>query len=354
MFYTDPQLSRAHVLLIYFSFRSSQFSHAGLGVNAMHTLRVLRRQQVRTDAMGVKSPDEIEHWLLANPSVSHVVIEAPWIKTDRLTAMVTKFPAVHFLVRCHSQIGFLQVEAGAVALLREQLVLQEDVPNLTMSANSKKLTEFIHDVYKSRCLYLPNLYDAERVRTKRAEAHDHRELRIGSFGALRLLKNHATAAAAALTIARERNANLKFWLSVNREEHGKGVLQAIRNMYSGLPWATLVESPWEPWANFRQTVAHMDLCLQGSFTETFNIVSADAAAEGVPSVVSPAIEWCPDTWKADPDTIEEMSHVGSMLLSSHTAVAAGQKALSAFCKEATACWLNYLGSNPAALLAPAS
>lgn len=350
MFYTDPSLSNCHLLIAYYNFRSSYYSHVGLGVNAMHTLRVLRRKNVRADAIGVKSPDEIEKFLNDNPSVTHVVVEAPWIKTDRLAQMLMKYQAVHFIIRSHSQIGFLQVEAGAVTLLREQLVLQEDVPNLTIAANSRKLTEFFHDIYKSRCLYLPNLYDLERVRTKRQEPYDHRELRIGSFGALRILKNHTTAAAAALVIARERNANLKFWISVNREEHGKGVLQTIRNMFSGLAWATLVESPWQQWADFRSTVAYMDLCLQVSFTETFNIVTADATAEGVPSVVSPAIEWVPSNWKADPDTIDEIAKTGSMLLSSIAGVTAGQKALADFCKESTAIWLNYLGSNPAALL----
>jgi len=352
MFYTDPDLSRAHLLLVYYNFRATgeYYSHVGLGVNAMHALRVLRRKHVRADAIGVKSPDEIEAFIAKNPTVTHCVIEAPWIKTDRLVRMLAANPQVHFIVRSHSQIGFLQVEAGAVSLLREELVLQEGVPNLSVAANSRKLCQYFHEVYSGRCLYLPNLYDLERVHSKRDAHHGHRSLRIGSFGALRLLKNHTTAAAAALMMARERNSNLEFWMTVNREEHGKGVLQTIRNMFSDLPWAKLVEQPWQQWADFRRTVHHMDLCLQVSFTETFNIVTADAAAEGVPSVVSPAIEWAPHTWKADVDTVGEVARVGASLLSSHSGAHDGQKALKSFVKESTDIWLGYLSSNPADLL----
>ena len=351
MFYTDPDISKAHLLLVYYNFRaaSTNYSHVGLGVNAMHALRVLRRKHVHVDAIGVKHPDEIERYLSEHQTITHCVIEAPWIRTSRLTEMLGNNPQVHFIVRTHSQIGFLQVESGAIKLLREEIVLQESVPNFSVAANSRKLCGFFREVYSGRCLYLPNLYDLERVGMKRDAYHGHRNLRIGSFGALRLLKNHTTAAAAALMMARERNANLDFYVSVNREEHGKGVLQSIRNMFHGLPWAKLVESEWQDWAEFRRTVHHMDLCLQVSFTETFNIVTADAAAEGVPSVVSSAIEWAPQLWKADVDTVAEISRVGSSLLSSHSGATDGHRALKQFTKEATNTWLSYLGSNPADL-----
>ncbi len=351
MFYTSPDLKKVHVLFVYYDFQAGNaYSHVGLGVNAMHALRVLRRKHIRADAIGVRTTEEIEAYIKGNPTVTHCIVEAPWISTERLTRMLANNQSVHFIIRSHSQIGFLQVEAGAVKLLREQLVLQENVQNLTISANSQKLCDFFTTVYSGRCLYLPNLYDMERVHTKRDTHHHHRELRIGSFGALRLLKNHTTAAAAALVMARERNANLEFWISVNREEHGKGVLQTVRNMFVGLPWAKLVESPWQQWADFRRTVHHMDLCLQVSFTETFNIVTADAIAEGVPSVVSSAIEWAPDSWKADVDTVEDIARVGSMLLSSHSGVLEGQRALQTFTQEAINTWLQYLSSNPADIL----
>lgn len=143
--------------------------------------------------------------------------------------------------------------------------------------------------------------------------HTSRTLRIGSFGALRLLKNHTTAAAAALMLARKRGCDLEFSVSVESDTMGgAAVLDALRKMFADLKWAKLVERPWEDWATFRQTVSGMDLCLQVSMTETFNITMADAVAEGVPCVVSPSIEWAPDYWKADTDRLEDVVRIGAV------------------------------------------
>ena len=45
----------------------------------------------------------------------------------------------------------------------------------------------------------------------------------------------------------------------------------------------------------------MHVLLQPSFTESFNVVTADGIAEGVPSVVSDAIDWVPRRWMAKAD-----------------------------------------------------
>ena len=72
-----------------------------------------------------------------------------------------------------------------------------------------------------------------------------------------------------------------------------GVTDAVRQMLNNLPHVKLVENGWQPWPQFRNTVRHMHLLLQPSYTESFNVVTADGIAEGVPSVVSDAIEWAP-------------------------------------------------------------
>lgn len=54
---------------------------------------------------------------------------------------------------------------------------------------------------------------------------------------------------------------------------------------------------------------------QQSITETFNVTKADDVAGGVPSVVSPSIEWGPDCWKADPDRLDDIVRIGGALLS---------------------------------------
>jgi glycosyltransferase involved in cell wall biosynthesis len=351
MHYLDPCLERVHIALLYRNFQAKQphYSHVGLGVNAVHTARVLRRHRIRADVFGAWDAQDVARALTEAPSISHCLIEALWLGTGELSVLMTQFPRVHFLVRAHSEVGFLQVEPGAITLLRDQMLLADQYLNLTIAANSHRLVEFLRTTYDSHVLYLPNLYDHERAKRRRGESHDHRLLRIGSFGALRWLKNHTTAAAAALTIARERGSDLEFWVSVDREEHGKTVLQAVRNLFAGLPWATLREAPWLPWAAFRRTVRAMDLTLQPSFTETFNIVTADSVAEGVPAVVSHAVEWAPESWKAHPDEIGEIARIGCALLASPTSAEEGLRALERYSTASLDLWKRYLGDDPCRL-----
>lgn len=259
--------------------------HIGFGVNALHTTRVLRRLGVPTYPYGVWTSDDIRARLRQHPEATHAVLEAPWVPLDETEALLAAYPHVHFVVRCHSQIGFLQVEAGAITLLRELLLLQESVLNLAVAGNSTRFTRFVERAYGGRCAYLPNLYDTERPKSagRPPVRGEGRPLRVGSFGAMRLLKNHTTAAAAALLAARALGRELAFWVSVDGNDYGgMSVVYALRAMFAGLPWAKLVEQPWQDWPAFRRTVAHMDLCLQLSHTETFNITTADAVAEGVP------------------------------------------------------------------------
>lgn len=349
-FYRSPDKTRAHVAIFYRNFhaRSSAASHIGLGVNALHTAKCLRKAGIGCDIYPVWKPEDIETELHKHGGITHAIIEAPWIEAPRMAKFTLNHPHVHFVVRAHSQIGFLQVEAGAIRIMRDLVALQEGSLNFTLSANSKQLSAFFAKSYQAHCLYLPNLYDLART-TRRSPAHaTGRTLRIASFGALRILKNHATAAAAALTIAQQRHCDLEFFITVNREEHGKGVLDSLRQMFVSVPYAKLHEVPWQTWPEFRRTVAHMDLCIQVSYTETFNLVTADAAAEAIPSVVSSAIEWTPRHWRADVDSSDDVARVGDHLLASPHEGERGFRALEEYVREGLRDWLSYLDSNPTA------
>jgi glycosyltransferase involved in cell wall biosynthesis len=338
-----------HLGLVYRNFAAyhSGYCHVGLGVNALHTVRTLRRAGVDVDAYSVDKTEDVAALLDRTPSLTHLVLEAPWMKSSDLALLANRHPRTELLVRAHSEVGFLQVEPRAIRLLREQLELQEQLPNVHVAANSRHLARFFHHAYQARCLYLPNLYDLERTDRRRDERHHHRTLRIGSFGALRQLKNHSTAAAAALLVGRELGADVEFWISVHREEHGSGVLAAIRALFDRVPGARLVEHPWEPWPAFRRTIGHMDLCMQVSFTETFNVVSADAAAEGIASVVGRAIEWTPASWRADADDVQDVAQRASHLLSSHAEAAEGLEHLARYVREGVHQWRRYLAESVA-------
>jgi hypothetical protein len=113
-------------------------------------------------------------------------------------------------------------------------------------------------------------------------------------------------------------------------------------MVHGLPHVKLVENGWQTWPQFRQTVRHMHLLLQPSYTESFNVVTADGVAEGVPSVVSDAIHWVPDNWKAKVDDANDIARVGRRLLESRRAPLQGLAALKKHNREAMRAWKDYL------------
>ena len=360
MHYLHHHVKSAHVLIAYRDFKDyggdydyddynseGNKCHRGLGVNALHTAKVLRKHGIRCDIAPVWDVDGLRK-ALQTYMPTHVIIEAFWIKGPEMSQLCMDFPAIQFVVRCHSQIGFLQVEPGAIGTMRDLLRLQEILLNLTVSTNTSRLQVFVERTYKSRCLLLPNLYDIERVNRQPGVVHDHRNLRIGCFGAHRLLKNHTTSAAAALMIADRRGCDLEFYINSGRAENAqsKSIKLALENMFADLRWAKIIEVPWEEWSSFRLTVSHMDLTIQASFTETFNIVSSDSVAEGVPAVVGPAIEWAPESWKAEPDDADDIARVGSALLSDQYAPQDGLKALTGYVHDGVHKWEAYLNSNP--------
>ena len=86
----------------------------------------------------------------------------------------------------------------------------------------------------------------------------------------------------------------------------------------------------------------MDILFQPSFDETFNVVTADGIAEGIPSVTTSAIEWTPESWWCQPEDPQSIVQVAMTLLQdSHSIYTARQK-LTDFVAHGVRLWLNYL------------
>ena len=337
-----------HVAIVYRNAKAyaPNGSHIGLGVNAMHTVRSLVSAGVSCSGHAVYEMPDLLKTLDTIPADSVVVIEALWLNTENVYKVIYLHPAKTFVVRCHSQVGFLQVEPGAVQLVREQVAIQDHDYRFHLAGNSTRFTEFVRQGYRCPCIYLPNLYPTDRAFRKPTTPIPSRTLRLGSFGALRLLKMHLTAAAAALMAANQLGRDLEFHMTVGRTEHGGSVLASIRNLYASLPGATLVEHPWACWSEFRRLVAHMDVCLQVSATESFNLVTADAVAEGTPCVVGPAIDWVPPSWVADIDDPEDIARKVVHLTSDSRAAELGISTLTKYTADGVRTWKEFLASLP--------
>jgi hypothetical protein len=329
------------VVLAYKNFAANRnISHIGLGVTALNTAKSLRAEGIDAEVRAIVSAADLRASLRAE-GATHVVISAPWIATADLALLSAEFRDTQFAVVCHSNLGFLQADPNAMRLVREGLELRRTAPNFRMSANCERLSRWVPAAYGVPCDELPNLYHLESPAPARA-GYSGGTLRIGAFGATRALKNLLTAAGSALQIANRLRADLEFWISSGRNEGAGSVVEAVRQMLHGVPNVKLVENGWQTWPQFRQTVRHMHLLLQPSYTESFNVVTADGVAEGVPSVVSDAIVWAPQSWKAPVDDAGAMARVGEKLLKSRWAVRRGLAALKAHNARGLGLWRDFL------------
>jgi hypothetical protein len=248
-----------------------------------------------------------------NERLTHAVISAPWLSTHDLKSLLYGFPEVQFVVLSHSNVGFLQADPEGMRLLREYHKLSGEFTNFKVGGNSKKFTDWMEKVYGDEIVLLPNLYPVNEECVRAVSIPKHQSpIKIGAFGAIRSEKNFMTAAAAAVAI----QAELAVPVELHMSEGGEGALgtttEAINQMCKDK--VTLVRHSWAYWDNFIDIVAGMDLLIQVSYTESFNMVTADGISVGVPSVVSPAIYWAPPSWKADSDDALGVADVGIKLL----------------------------------------
>lgn len=339
------------LVLAYKNFAASRhISHIGLGVSAINTAKVLRRAGIEAHVWPIVSAGDLWDRLERTPDVKDVIISAPWLPSSALRDLATQYPETKFSVNCHSNVGFLQADRNGVKLIRELLDLERGTHNIFAAGNSRRFCDWVQSAFCAPCEFLPNLYylaDEPRPRHRPAPYHLGAPLRIGVFGATRPLKNLMSAAAAALDVAKGFHAPLELWLSAGRSEGGGDtVLAAVREMLAGLPGVCLHLSGWESWPAFRRTVGHMHLLLQPSYTESFNMVTADGVAEGLASVVSDAIDWAPHDWKAEVDDALAIARTARRLLLDHHAAAEGLRALERYIADGIRHYQRFVARRP--------
>jgi hypothetical protein len=347
-----PAIATARVVLVYKNFAPRGASSlVGLGVSSMMTAKTLRANGIWAEVWGVSSADDLRAWLkqahqaaAAGGAVdpTHVVIAAPWIATADLESLAAAWPEIAFTVVSHSNFPFLQADPGAVRLLRDAARLQQLTHNVFVGGVTAKFTELASEIWRTEVALLPNLYDLDSASQQtRAPWRDGDTLRIGLFGALRVLKNPLSGVAAAIDLSAQLNVPTELYLSSGSDDQSPEAV-AIDELTAGVDGFTVIRSPWRDWPTFRQLVARMNVLLQPSFTESFNIVTADGIAEGVPSVVSSAIDWVPSYWTANADDVRDIVRVAEMLLRNRSAANDGLAALSRYVTQGLQSWQEFL------------
>ena len=321
---------------------NNNVSHKGLGVSALNTCRVLRTRGIDATVYAVIDYKNLVS-VISKVSPTHVVINALWLPLAQLSQLIVDYPNIHFAALSHSNIAFLG--AHDITLLKQYIDLElASIGNFNVAANSESGAVGLENSLECPTTYLPNLYYLDYTVRQNRNKWQGGTLRIGAYGALRILKNTKSAAFAALAIANNLGTDLEFHINSGRNDGGQalGIIQAIKNIFSGLPNAKLILDGWNEWASFRQLVRSMHLLLQPSYTETFNIVTADGVAEGIASVVSPAIGWVPKYWKADPESTEDIARVGTLLLNYRNTGVDGFNSLTKYNELGIDTWISWL------------
>ena len=345
-----PKLESARVLLVCRDFSGTGVSHVGLGISASYTAKTLGEHGVWAESLATKSAEALRqklHELVTqavahgNVRPSHVIIAAPWIAVEDIASLAREFPSINFVVTSHSSIGFLAADPHAIKIMRGIVDLQMATHNVFASGNAIKFTNWVSESWGVPALWLPNLYPLTEI------LHHHQRplwngqiLRLGLFGANRPLKNHISGAAAAVELAARLRCPIELHISSGRDEGGGTA--AIKEITDGVPGLTVKFTGWLPWPQFRNYLRGIDLVFQLSYTESFNVVSADAIAEGVPVVASPAIDWVPRSWQAESDNPGDIARVAESLLRDQHAIRHGRQSLTEYVEKGVAQWKKVL------------
>lgn len=237
-----------------------------------------------------------------------VIIEALWVVPTKFSVLCKLHPNVKWIVRLHSDIPFIAGEGMAMDWLGDYM----NYKNVLIATNSPRALREVRfyighkfgwtrEEVADRIVFLPNYYPQE-YKTKTYEPSKN-HIDICCFGAVRPLKNHLQQAIAALEFAILIGKKLRFHINSDRTEmKGQSAMNNLKGMFSHLAEQghELIMHKWAPREEFLQTCAKMDIGLQVSFSETFNIVGADLISQGVPLVGSKEIPWLDKSCQANP------------------------------------------------------
>jgi len=272
------------------------------------------------------------------------VIEAIWVTPAKVEEITKLHPKTKFYIRVHSEIPFLATEGIAMKWLKEYPLIKNVIVCFNSSVTTNDFNKTLNHV-----IYLPNLYSYLSTSSNefvtedvKLLPHKKKHIDIASFGALRPMKNQLLQAFAAIEYGNIFNKIIHFNINAGRtEQGGDQVLKNIRYLFEGTKH-TLVEHAWLSRGDFLELVSFMDIGLQISFSESFNIVTADFVRSGIPIIVSHAVRWMPDKCKVGFDVSEISDKINHVLSFSDHYIHTAKRALNRYNDDALEVWEHFL------------
>jgi hypothetical protein len=241
---------------------------------------------------------------------THVMIEALWVVPEKFDVLKKLHPEVKWYVRLHSDTSFLANEGMAVDWMF-RYSKREDV---YVAFNSVfPIQDFRNMLGKEKMVYLPNYYETVDSFHPRKKLINNLFFNIGCFGAIRPFKNQLLQATSAMRFADNHGKYLRFYINSTRVENKGGpILDNLRSLFRNSVDHQLIEIDWLEHDEFIEFLRkEIDIGMQVSLTETYNVVTADLVNCCIPIVVSPEVYWVARKFQADPnlgsDIIEKLN-----------------------------------------------
>jgi hypothetical protein len=280
---------------------------------------------------------------------THVIIEALWVVPSKFAVLTKLHPNVKWIIRLHSDIPFLANEGIAMDWIGDYLSYR----NISIAVNSPKIQSELNtfaghklnwdmEVVSKKIIYLPNYYPQNY--TKKPFENNKDWIDVSCFGAMRPMKNHLIQAIAAIQFADHIGKKLKFHINVGRvEQRGDTVLQNLKALFLHIHESghELINHEWMPRDKFLDVCKTMDIGMQVSFSETFNIVTADMITQGIPIIGSSEIPWLDSLYQANATSSEDMAKkLISTYLDTEKNVELNQNLLYTYTNKTEKIWLN--------------
>ena len=290
---------------VVYSLSSGLLNSALFVCNALNTTK-----QIEADLVQVEDNNRIDREVTRfKPDI--VIIEAFWVVPEKFEILTKLHPTIKWIVRNHSEIPF----AAQEGIIMDWSLRYLRYKNVNIAVNSyrafKDMSILINAAYPNshkRVIYLPNMYTLNGHRYSPCKKEND-YLDVACFGAIRPLKNQLLQAVSAIKFAENKHKKLRFHINGGRVEGGsvsENILKNLRLLFEKLPSHELVEHGWYPHNEFIDLLKTMDIGLQVSFSETYNIVSADMVHVGLPIVTSKESLWSPCIVHADPTSSESI------------------------------------------------
>ena len=298
-------------------FNATVHSHVGLSTGLYNSASFVHNM---LNDLGIESNLEVANdnncidRLVTKHRPTHVIIEALWVVPTKFSVLCKLHPDVTWIIRLHSEMPFMAGEGNAMDWIGDysrfkNIIVACNAPRMLRETRLylQHLNQWDNATTNERVIYLPNYYPQDYV-AKPFKKNKY-WIDIGCFGAVRPLKNHLLQAFGAIEFAEKIGKQLRFHVNAGRiEMQGGPTLNNLKGLFQQISdhGHQLVNHQWTPREGFLELCSTMDIGLQVSFSETFNIVGADVISQGVPLVGSVEIPWAIPFTGANPTESSEI------------------------------------------------